>query len=199
MQNFKKIVISTLAVGILFSSPAVSGEVTLNVPHYTQYSPYKCGAAVARMWIAYLKGSVISEWAFPRGMSARTLKYYLYHNTGKHFQYHNVSKREAEKYIHHELRKQNRPMAIAAATRYNNGSSKPGQHWLLIVGAKTHNDKHYGRKTDWVQIHDPLYGSRHTGYKTIRTWEHVDRKKLYEKIWLKIGRGSHKFRQLVED
>ncbi len=147
MQNRK--LISILATAVLFASqPAQAREVYLwSIPHYTQDSPYLCGVATSRMWIAYRnhhcnvpsENGVYYSSLYPylrNGVNAKDMERILEKYTGHGFQYHNVSGSQANKYIYREIRKQHRPIVIAAAIRYNrhphNGRNryvvKPGQH-----------------------------------------------------------------------
>jgi len=127
------------------------------------------------------------------------LEMYTFHG----FQYHNVSKGKANKYIYKEIRKQHRPIAIAAATRYKyqyeNGKRKvrPGQHWLLMWAADARG-KHSGYKPRWVLLHDPLFWSKHQSrFFTVNHRRRVYRNELYNTLWLKIPALGK--RQLVED
>ena len=207
MQNRK--LISILATAVLFASQPVQAKNVYiwGIPHYTQDSPYLCGVAASRMWIAKIKrhhgvpGESQVRWTFwpllENGIHAGEIKSILHRYTGKRFDYHNVSKRNAEKYIYKELRKQGRPIIIAAATRYADGRVKPGQHWLLVWAANTSKDKHYGYKSKWVLMHDSLFGSRHRGFHTVDHNIRVYRNELYNTQWLKIPALGK--RQLVED
>lgn len=215
MQNRK--LISILATAVLFASQPVQAKHVYiwGVPHYTQDSPYLCGVATSRMWIAYRnhyrnvpseKGVYYSS-LYPylrNGVNAKDLERILEKYTGHGFQYHNVTDGQANKYIYREIRGQHRPIAIAAATRYKhqyeNGKLKvrPDQHWLLMWAADARG-KHSGYKPRWVLLHDPLFWSRHQGsFFTVDHRVRVYRDQLYHQIWLPIRALGYK-RQLVED
>ena len=215
----KRSLISFLAIATLFASQPLSAKKVYlwSVPHHVQESNVNCGIATARMWIAYRnhhrnvpgEKKVYYSSLHPylrNGINAKDMERILEKYTGHGFQYHNISgKRRANKYIYDEIRKQHRPIAIAAATRYNghrdNGvnrnKTKPGQHWLLMWAADARG-KHSGYKPRWVLLHDPLFWSKYQyRFHAVNHRIRVYRKELYNTQWLKIPALGK--RQLVED
>ena len=206
----KRKLISFLATAVLLSQPLSAKKVELwGIPHYAQISNLNCGMAVSRMWIHYLnhgrnvpiENDIENIWYVGKGngLGIRQMEWVLERYTGKGFQRRNV--RKYYKRIYEEFRKQHRPIAISAATRYRGhgreGIIKPGQHWMLMWAADV-KGKGSGYKPKWVKLHDPLFLSAYQNrFYVINMWYRVNRDHLNRKVWVKIPEWGK--RQLIED
>ena len=201
----KQFVVASLASVVLstqVSAKWVSAK--YDIPHFAQEKAYGCGYATTKMWIHGIKGespsqTKIRNWKLRfmwNGINAGEFEKIMEHFTGKKFKYHNLKgKRKAQKLVYEELRKQRRPIAIAAATIKADGSKRAGGHWLLMYSADS-KGKGLGYEVRRAKLHDSLFGSSFArDYRVISHYRTLSNSELFNH-WVPVFDGNY---QAVED